>query len=155
MPRINRRQAREALDRRLSELGPASRFAVPRLGWIRAVRDALGMTAAQLADRMGISGASVRALESNEISGGIRLSSLQRAAQAMDCTLVYAFIPNDTLEQAVDRQARRVMAEQMSRSMQTMVLEDQAGVPSDAWMDDQLQAIKHSPGLWSRRSAQR
>lgn len=153
--RENERQAREALDRRLVAMGPVSRFAVPRLGWIRAIRDALGMTAAELAARMGISGASVRAMETTEVTGGIRLSTLRRAAQAMDCTLVYAFVPNESLQHTVEQQARWVLKEQMSRSRQTMALEDQASEMTSAAVEAQLQAILDSGRLWSRRDSSR
>ncbi|MHB1340550.1 MAG: mobile mystery protein A [Coriobacteriia bacterium] len=153
--RKSARQARETLDRRLVALGPASRFAVPRLGWIRAIRDALGMTAAQLAARMGISGASVRAMEETEVTGGIRLSTLRRAAEAMDCTLVYAFVPNESLEYTVEEQARRVLAEQMSRTRQTMALEDQASEMTTSAVEAQLRAILDSGRLWSRSDLSR
>jgi len=143
------RQARMVLDERLGSLGPASRFAVPQLGWIRAVRDALGMSAADLAARMGISGASVRSLEAKELSGGIRLSSLRRAAEAMDCTLAYAFIPNESLEHTVRRQAAIVLAEQLDRVRQTMRLEDQLTGVGAAGSEEQLQAIIESGRLWS------
>lgn len=151
----NSRQAREALDRRLAALAPASRFAVPRLGWVRAIRDALGMTAADLASRMGISGASVRAMEQTEVTAGIRMATLRRAAQAMDCTLVYAFIPNDSLQSTVEQQARRVLQEQLGRSWQTMALEDQAGEMTSAAVESQFQAILDSSRLWSLRDSGR
>ena len=143
-------QAREALDRRLIPLGPPSRYAPPRLGWIRAVRDALGMSAASLAIRMGISGASVRSLEENEMAGGIRLSSLQRAAAAMDCTLVYAFIPNEGLQETVLRQAQWVMQQQMRRATQTMALEAQETEMLEVSRETQLRQIIDSWQLWSR-----
>lgn len=153
--RQNARQAREALDRRLIPLGPAGRFAVPRLGWIRAIRDALGMTAAELATRIGVTGASVRAMEETEVTGGIRLSTLRRAAEAMDCTLVYAFIPKESLESTVDQQARRVLRSQMHRSRQTMALEDQAEETASAVTDAQLHAILDSGRLWSSADSKR
>ena len=149
--RSGTRQAREALDRRLVSMQPPAQYAAPRLGWIRAIRDALGMSAADLAARMGISGASVRSLEEKEMTGGIRLSSLRRAAEAMDCTVVYAFIPNTSLEATVRGQARRVLDEQMGRTRQTMALEAQEGdMPSSA-VDVQLEAIIDSARLWSGR----
>ncbi len=148
--RRDARQAREMLDRRLVALGPSSRFAVPQRGWIRAVRDALSMTAADLAARMGISGASVRSMEENEVTGGIRLSSLRRTAEAMDCTLVYAFLPNESLARSVEQQARQVFAQQMSRIRQTMALKDQASEMTSAAAEDQLRAIIESGRLWSR-----
>lgn len=153
--RSGMKQARETLDRRLATIQPATRYEPPRLGWIRAIRDSLGMSAADLATRMGISGASVRSLEQKEMSGGIRLSSLQRAAQAMDCTLVYAFIPNTTLEATVRRQAQRVLDEQIGRTRQTMALEAQEGEMRSSAVDAQLQAIIDSARLWSGRGVKR
>jgi len=148
-------QAREALDRRLTQLGPASRYTPPRLGWIRAVRDALGMSAANLALRMGVSGATVRSFEEKEMSGGIRLSSLQRAAAAMDCTLVYAFIPNESLQGTVRRQAQRALEYQMRRASQTMALEAQESEVLDATREAQLQRITGSWQLWSQSGAEK
>lgn len=153
--RSGTRQAREALDRRLVPMQPATQYARPRLGWIRAIRDALGMSAADVALRMGISGASVRSLEEKEMTGGIRLSSLQRAAEAMDCTLVYAFIPNTSLDATVRRQAQRVLDEQMGRTRQTMALEAQGGDMRSSAIDVQLQAIIDSARLWSGRGAKK
>ena len=107
------------------------------------------MTAAELAARMGITGASVRAMEATEITGGIRLSTLRRAAEAMDCTLVYAFIPNESLEHTVQQQARVVLGEHMRRSRQTMALEDQATELTSSAIETQLQAVLDSGRLWS------
>jgi predicted DNA-binding mobile mystery protein A len=101
---------------------------------------------------MGISGASIRAMEETEVTGGIRLATLRRAAEAMDCNLVYAFVPNESLQQTVERQARRVLQEQMNRSRQTMALEDQASEMTSAAVEAQFQAILDSGRLWSRRS---
>jgi predicted DNA-binding mobile mystery protein A len=129
---------------------PTAQYTPPRLGWIRAVRDALGMSAADLAARMGISGASVRSLEAKEMTGGIRLSSLRRAAEAMDCTLVYTFIPNESLTHTVEQQARRVLEQQMGRFRQTMAMEDQPAEMSTSLAEEQLQAIIDSGSLWSR-----
>jgi len=148
------RQAREALDRRLNPLRPASQYAVPQRGWIRAVRDALGMTASELGVRLGVADSSVRSLEEKEMSGGIRLTSLRRAAEALDCTLVYAFIPNESLEGTVRRQAQSVLDRRMARVRQTMVLEDQLGDTSLYSAESQLQALIDSGRLWSQESEQ-
>lgn len=113
------------------------------------------MTAADLAVRMGVTGASVRSMEDTEVSGGIRLSTLRRAAEAMDCTLVYAFLPNESLEHIVQEQARWVLREQMGRSRQTMALEDQAGEVTASAAEAQLRAIADSSRLWSRGDSTR
>jgi predicted DNA-binding mobile mystery protein A len=153
--RAGTKQAREVLDRRLAMLKPVEQYAPPRLGWIRAVRDALGMTAADLAARLGISGASIRSYEDKEMTGGIRLSSLQRAADAMDCTLIYAFIPRASLDETVQRQARTVLDEQMKRVRQTMSLEAQDAEMPTSTLESELQAVIDSGRLWSRRDAKR
>ena len=149
------KRARLALDQRLVSLGPPSRYVPPRLGWVRAIRDALGMTAAQLAARTGVTGPAVRSLENNETGGGVRLSSLRRAAEAMDCTLVYAFIPNSSLQQTVERQAGRLLDEQMRRVNQTMALEAQEAEPPPSSMKAQLEGLVDSAGLWSQEATRR
>lgn len=111
------------------------------------------MSAADLATRMGISGASVRSLEEKELTGGIRLDSLRRAAEAMDCSLVYAFVPNETLEATVQRQARTILDKQMGRVRQTMALESQEGETLPSFAETQLQAIIDSGRLWSREGS--
>ena len=81
------------------------------------------MTARQLAERMNLSDRDVRALEDAETIGTAQLLSLQRAADAMNCTVVYALVPNEPLEAIFDRQARTVPREHMKPVEQTMALE--------------------------------
>ena len=152
---VDANRAREALDQRLASLGPASRYAPPRAGWVRAIRDALGMSAADLAARMGVTGPAVRSLENKETEGGARLSSLRRAAEAMDCTLVYAFIPNTSLKLTVERQAASLLDEQMRRVNQTMALEAQEGEALPASARAELEALISSRRLWSRSDSKR
>ena len=145
------RRARRLLDERLAGFRPAGRWAPPRAGWVRAIRDALGMPASDLARRMGISQPGVFALEQTERNGSTRLDSLRRAAEAMDCTLVYAFIPNEGLEETVRRQAERLADEQLGRVQQTMALEDQAAPVSADAREELVQRLAGTRGLWSRR----
>jgi predicted DNA-binding mobile mystery protein A len=84
------------------------------------------------------------------MSGGIRLSSLQRAADAMDCALVYAFVPKSSLEQTVQRQAQSVLNQQMKRVRQTMALEAQESDAPPWALESELQAIIESGRLWSQ-----
>jgi predicted DNA-binding mobile mystery protein A len=113
------------------------------------------MTAADLAARMGVTGPAVRSLENKEMDGGARLSSLRRAAEAMDCAFVYAFIPNSTLHQTVERQAGTILEKRMKRVHQTMTLEAQDGEPVSPSVRAQLEALVESGGLWSDRATRR
>lgn len=120
-------KARTSLDPRLNEVrGVRSKLARPNQGWIRAIRQALGMTTRQLAHRMGIAQGTLTGLEVSEISGSIRLDTLQKAAEAMNCSLVYAFVPKAPLEEIVQEQARKVAAKQLSPVEHSMLLENQA-----------------------------
>lgn len=85
--------SRATLDERLQLLGPSERYTAPVRGWIKAIRGALGMSTSQLARRLGVSQPSVVALEQSEAKGSIELATLRRVAAALDCTLVYALIP--------------------------------------------------------------
>jgi predicted DNA-binding mobile mystery protein A len=107
------------------------------------------MSAAELGKRMGVSGATVGEIEANEREGGIRLSTLRRAANAMDCELVYAFVPRDSLERTVLRQAEAVLREHERYADQTMRLEAQEAAPSDRARQRQLDDIIQSRNLWA------
>ena len=90
-------RARQRLDVRLEPLKPAGRFQPPPKGWVRAIRDALGMTGVQFAERLKVRPQSVEALEQSEANGTIQLKTLKRAAEALGCTLIYALVPNNSL----------------------------------------------------------
>lgn len=76
-----RRRARERLDAGLAALRPLDRFAVPPKGWIRAIRDAIGMSGPQLADRLGMTAQGLVSVECSEAQGRIQLNTLRRAAE--------------------------------------------------------------------------
>jgi predicted DNA-binding mobile mystery protein A len=117
--------ARKNLDRRLASLRVEA-LIVPPSGWIKAIRQALGMTAAQLARRMGVVQSRVSALEKAEMHGTPSLKTLRQAAEAMDCVLVYAIVPRTSLDQIVRDQAVKKADVELARHHHTMRLENQA-----------------------------
>ena len=118
-------QSRDRLDERLKELGSIHRHEVPHRGWIKAIRDALGMTTAQLAGRLGIKQPSVIAIERSEAKGSIELATLRRVAEALDCRLVYALVPKETLEATVRARARAFARRHRGPIEHSMKLENQ------------------------------
>jgi predicted DNA-binding mobile mystery protein A len=118
-------QARARLDERFKAMGPSVRQSQPVRGWIKAIREALGMTAEQLAKRLGVKQPSVVALEQSEAKGTIELATLRRVAEALDCTLVYALVPNKPLEQTVRERARLFARRRLEPIAHSMALEDQ------------------------------
>lgn len=154
---MNRRQAasegRRALDRALLPFRKLPRRRPPR-GWIRAIRDALGMTAEQLGDRMGVSQPTVQKLEVSEVEDTIQLKTLRRAAEALDCELVYALVPREPLRKIYDTAARELARRELGGISHSMALEDQAIDDDDEderlrrYIEDELDPRE----LWARRS---
>jgi predicted DNA-binding mobile mystery protein A len=118
--------ARFHLDRRLSPLRKTSDLTRPPHGWVKAIREALGMTTAQLAKRIGVSQPRVAQLEKAEIGDSITLRTLREVAQGLGCTLVYALVPMEPLDEMVEARAREVAAQLVARTHHTMKLENQA-----------------------------
>jgi predicted DNA-binding mobile mystery protein A len=114
----------QQLDKTLSPWRslPPSR---PSGGWLRAVRQALGMTTRQLAKSVGVTQAAVVDAERTEAKGDITLATLQRYAAALDCDLRYALVPKRPLEEVVEERADRIARDQVSRVRHSMALEDQ------------------------------
>lgn len=87
----------------------------PQSGWLRAIRDALGMTAAQLGARLSITSTSVFEMEQREADGTVTLKTLEKAAEALGCKLVYALVQDEGLEATVQRRARKLAVRQLAR----------------------------------------
>jgi predicted DNA-binding mobile mystery protein A len=117
---------RWALDTQLKPLRDMEPLIRPGRGWIKAIREAIGMTTGQYAKRLGVSQPRVAALEKAEADGVVTLKSLRQAAEALDCDFVYALVPRKPLEQVVKDRARDVAERQLARTDQTMRLENQA-----------------------------
>jgi predicted DNA-binding mobile mystery protein A len=118
--------AYEQLDKRFAKLKPLANEAVrPSRGWIRAIREALGMTTGQLAKRLGVRQPRVIELERGEATGNVTVKSLERAAEALGCRLVYALIPMEPLADTIRNRASDLAEQQLAAVEQTMRLEAQ------------------------------
>lgn len=148
MPRTN--LARETLDERLAVWRSAAKTSPqPPRGWIRAIREALGMSVTDFARRMGVSRQRASQIELAEVDGSITLGTLRRAAEALDCTLVYAVVPNESLDQLVHERAKSLAERDVGRVHQTMLLEDQ-GSPEDEkrLVSELAEDLQDSRRLW-------
>jgi predicted DNA-binding mobile mystery protein A len=143
--------ARRALDQRTSLLSEAITLAQPAGGWIRSVREALGMSATQFAQRLGVARQTAQEQEQNEIDDSIGLSNLRRAAGALDCQLVYVFVPKTSLEDSVRTQARKIARAELSRVDQTMLLEGQrvGGPEAEERLAERVEELIGSRQLWN------
>ena len=121
----DRSTARRQLDKRLSSMQKMELFMRPPRGWLKAIREALGMTTAQLGRRLGVVQSRVVAIEQAEAKGTITLNSLEKAAQALDCRLVYALMPRQPLEDIVEQRASLLAKSRLKSTGHTMTLEAQ------------------------------
>ena len=117
---------RKQLEASLQRLRPSLEVSTPSKGWIRAIRDSLGMSARQLANRLGVAQQRVALIEKNELTGSVTIKTMRKIAESLDCTFVYGFVPRTTLEATVRNQATRVATRHLARASHTMSLEDQA-----------------------------
>lgn len=116
----------EQMDKKIKAFRSLEGTIVPKKGWVNSVRITLKMSLRQLAERMKISPQSVNELEKREANGTITLNTLKDAANAMEMKLVYGFIPKEeSLEKIIEKRAREIATEIVSRTSNSMRLEDQ------------------------------
>ena len=121
----HRRTMRDQLDNTFAQLSSVKALHPPVKGWLRSIREALGMSGKQLGERLKVSQPRVVQMEKDELSGALTLKTMRQAAEAMDCQFVYAIVPRTSLEGTVRKQARKVASKRLSRTSHTMLLEDQ------------------------------
>lgn len=99
---------------------------VPRGGWVRAIREALGMSGAQLAARLNVTRQTIKDLEHSEATGRITLESLNKLAAALGCRVTYALVPDKRLDE-MQRDRARMIAESLVKPVShSMKLEAQS-----------------------------
>lgn len=120
------------LDRDLEPFLGTRSVSRPKRGWLRAVRESLGITIREVARKLRKTPQTVAAFEKSEAADRITLQTLRRYAEAMDCELVYAIVPTgSSLVQLADTRAREKAERDVRAVEHTMALEEQAtaGIP--------------------------
>lgn len=121
-PQLKLRQ----LDIALNRWRDANLPARPSSGWIKAIREGIGMTATHLAARLGVATSTVTRLETSEADDTITLASLRRAAEALNCELQYSLVPRQSLAQSLEARATDLARQQMAAVSHSMALEAQS-----------------------------
>src|SRR3984885_15516592 len=115
------------LDRSLAAFRAARATSRPLKGWIRALRQALGISSGELARRLGTSRQLPLQMEKAEAEDRITLKSLRAAANALDCDLVYALVPRaDSMQELIENRARSEAKNRVLGVEHSMALENQA-----------------------------
>lgn len=117
----------QQLNSKMLGFAALKREAMPPIGWIKAIRTAIGMSMQQLGNKLNISKQGVLDIEKREKDGSITIKSLREIARAMDMQLVYGFVPNDgSLDALIEKRATELATQIVMRTANTMKLEDQA-----------------------------
>ena len=122
-----------ALDKKIFDLKSVKNIVPQPSGWIKTVREAIGMTVSQLAARLGVTQPRITKMESNE--DNLKLSTMKKAAEAMNCEFVYYFKPRTTFQNLVDEQAQKKAAEVLKIVNVNMALENQEIAEDEAVKD--------------------
>jgi predicted DNA-binding mobile mystery protein A len=116
----------QQLNGKMQAFTVIKQIAAPPIGWIKAIRTALGMTLQQLGNKLSITKQSIQDIERREVDGTITLKTLRDVAKGMDMELVYGFIPKDgSLDALIERKAKDLAAQIVFRSSNSMKLENQ------------------------------
>ncbi len=146
-----RKTMRQMLRSKTVKFGEIGKLTLPTGGWLKAIRVALGMPSTYAARKLGVTARGFRQFEKNEAAGTITLKSLRRAADAMDCDLVYALVPRaGSLEAMIENQARK-QAEKLVRPVaHSMMLEGQSTEAASDRLDELSKQFAATPNasLW-------
>ncbi|MDC5853890.1 mobile mystery protein A [Vibrio europaeus] len=97
----------------------------PKNGWVRSIREALGMSGAQLGERLNLSRNQVSILERKEADETITLKQLKQLASGLDAELVYAIVPRQSIDGMIEARAMELAKQRLAMSHQSMFLEAQ------------------------------
>lgn len=138
----------QQLDRSLSPYQAARKVARPSKGWLHAIRRALGVSSGELARRLGTSRQLPLQLEKSEAKDRTTLKSLRAAADALDCDLVYAFVPRaGSLQKLIENRTRAKARENLLGVEHSMALENQAVGRIDEAVDAEVRRKTGRSGL--------
>lgn len=145
-------EQRRDLDVRLKRLRPLAAEGTPSKGWLRGVRESMGLTTRQLASRLGVDFSSILRMEAREAKGNVTLRSMDHAARAMRCRLVYAIVPEgaESLEEIVGDQAL-ALARQLTGKAPSALVEEEPGTAQVRAMAKELAATLDSR-IWTVRA---
>lgn len=151
MTPAQRALARRHLDARLEALR-GQPLAMPRRGWIRATREALGMSSSDLAKRMGVSSQQISQYEAAEVAGTMKLQTLERVAAALGASVHYAIVPVVPLEAMVADRARAIAISEVRAVDHSMALENQLPTrDANDLIERRARELIDAPRLWSER----
>lgn len=146
---------RKLLSKKMNKLRPLLGMKIPAAGWLKTIRESLGMTLEELGDRVGLDKSRVYRIEQAEVDGDLQLSTLQKMAEGLEMTFVYGYVPDKDLEEIVREQARKIAMKRLERVDHSMKLEVQ-GLSDEEHkhtLNDMVDKIlvEESRNIWKNR----
>lgn len=124
----------------------------PKRGWIRQMRELLGMTIKALAQQCRLDPSTIVRLEQSEQKHSITLNSLEKLADGLNCDVKYILVPREPIDQYLLRRAEIAARREIAKVTHTMGLEGQQ--PTEEQVEAQIQDLaaellhKRSSTLW-------
>ena len=144
---------RGQLERALKPFVATANSPRPKRGWIRAVREATGVTVREMAKRLRKSPPNVLYLENSEAEYRLSLGNLRDAADALGCRLVYALVPKSgSIQELAEQPARKKAAESVRAVEHSMALEDQAVGGVREKIEEETKRILRKTGKTKKRA---
>ena len=136
------------LDRSLGPFRIAAKIPRPEKGWLRAIREATGISASEVARILKTSRQLPAQLEKAEAEDRITLKSLRAAANALGCELVYGLVPKaNSFHDLVEQRARSQAKKQVMGVEHSMALEDQAVGRVDEAVETETKRLLRKRGI--------
>lgn len=110
----------------------------PTQGWLKTIREFLGMTTTQLAKKINVTQPRVINLEKNERN--TKISTMERIADALNCDFVYAFVPRENIDDIIYNQAKKKALKILNKVNTNMSLENQL-TNSDELVEDLIKDL--------------
>ena len=114
---------RQQLDKKLAKFRPVLNTPIPKGGWVKTIREALGMSTYDLASKTDLDQSRISRIESSEANQEIKLSTLKKMADGLGVKFVYGFVPEQDLEEIVRQQAMKIAKKRLNRIDHSMKLE--------------------------------
>jgi predicted DNA-binding mobile mystery protein A len=119
----------------------------PAQGWIRTIRNFFGMTTSQLAQFLNVSQSRIVRIEQNEQN--VKISTMEKIADALNCDFVYAFVPRDNINNIIYNQAKKKALKILNKVNTNMGLENQLS-QNNSTLDDIINELldKNIARIW-------
>jgi predicted DNA-binding mobile mystery protein A len=90
---------------------------------------------------MGVSTTAAQSAERNEGRGKVQLDSLKALAEGLDCEVVYALVPRQSIQGTLERRAKELAKRTVNRVSISMELEEQGVAEEEKrWQVEELAA---------------